>query len=190
MSSALVCQGSVSPSSECKRLACKAKSSISTWWRPSSCFLVSALMYSRNLACTSVLSAAVELATILSSVAIFVSLVARNHWVHKRFSVITGRLVADPNYVCPRCCSKAWPSTAHQWLEVDIGGTMYNVEVTFCYQGGILCSSGAVTTTLLTDVVWPGESSGNSCLFSPPSTSSLRCGPRCTQPCLFGYASW
>ena len=28
-------------------------------------------------------------------------------WVHKKFSGVRGRLVEDPDYVCPRCCDQA-----------------------------------------------------------------------------------
>ena len=28
-------------------------------------------------------------------------------WVHKKCSCVRGRLVVDPDYVCPRCCDQA-----------------------------------------------------------------------------------
>ena len=29
------------------------------------------------------------------------------YWVHKKCSGVRGRLAADPDYVCPRCCDQA-----------------------------------------------------------------------------------
>ena len=43
---------------------------------------------------------------------------------------------------------------------------------------------GAVTVPLLPDVVWPGESSGISCLSWPPDTSHPGYMARCTRPAL------
>ena len=31
------------------------------------------------------------------------------HWVHKKCSGVRGRLVEDPDYVCPRYCDQARP---------------------------------------------------------------------------------
>ena len=40
-----------------------------------------------------------------------------NLWVHKRGSGITGWLVADPNYICPRCHGKAGPIESRPVIE-------------------------------------------------------------------------
>ena len=84
--------------------------------------------------------------------------------VHKRFSGITERLVADLNYVCPRFDNKAWSIDFRTLIEVDIDCTMLDVEATFCYLGDMLCSGGGCESAVALDGVWPGESSGNTCL--------------------------
>ena len=48
--------------------------------------------------------------------------------IHKKCRSITGRLIDDPNYVCP-------------WVAAD-DGTMLDVEATFCYLGSKLCANG------------------------------------------------
>ena len=53
-------------------------------------------------------------------------------WVHMRCSGITGRLVANPNYVCPRCHSKAQPIDHRPVTKVEVSGTMIDVEAIFC----------------------------------------------------------
>ena len=85
-------------------------------------------------------------------------------WVHKTCSGITKQLVRDPNYICPRCKGESWPIDGRTVTEVDVDGTMLDVEATFCYLGDMLCSGGAMTVPLLPNAVWPAESSGNSCL--------------------------
>ena len=67
---------------------------------------------------------------------------ARSILVHKRYSGITGRLVTNPNYVCRRCIDKAWPIIDRTVAEVDVDGTMLDVEATFCYLGDIMCTGG------------------------------------------------
>ena len=85
-------------------------------------------------------------------------------WVHKTYSGITKLLVEDWNYICPRCKGESRPIDGRIVTEVDVNGTMLDVEATFCYLGDMLCSGEAVTVPLLPDDVWPGESPGNSCL--------------------------
>ena len=78
-------------------------------------------------------------------------------------------LGAHPNYLCPTCRGKARPISSRPMTQVDVDITMLDVDATFCY-------------VLLPDFAWPGESSGNSCLSSPPGTAHLRCVTRCTMP--------
>ena len=62
--------------------------------------------------------------------------------VHKRFIGIT--LVAKPNYVCRRCNGKARPIDNRTVTWVDVNGTKFDVEATFCYLGDMLWSGKAV----------------------------------------------
>ena len=95
-----------------------------------------AMMSSRNLACTPVLSAEIVLATTPSCA------FKRMLWVQKKCSDITMRLIAGLNHVCHMCNSQAWPISGRTVTEVDVDGTMLDVEVTFCYLGSMLCSGG------------------------------------------------
>ena len=60
-------------------------------------------------------------------------------WVHKKWSGITKRLRADPNYVGPRCKGQAQPIYGRTVTEVNVNDTMLN-EATFCYLGDMLSS--------------------------------------------------
>ena len=154
MSSALVCRGnfssltaccstqthrrSVSPSSRHGRQVWKVKSSMSTWRRPSrssSWFLVLAMLSSRNLASTPVLPALGLSATTQSS-----AHSACGGSTRSAVAPVSKQLVATWNYICRRCKSEARPINGRT---VDVGGTMLDVEATFCYLCDILCS-GAI----------------------------------------------
>ena len=71
-------------------------------------------------------------------------------WFHKRGSVITGRLVADSNYICTRCNGESLPMDDRPTTQVDIGGINLQVKTTLCYLVNRLCSVGdcdiAITT--------------------------------------------
>ena len=71
--------------------------------------------------------------------------------------------------------------------QVDFDGTMRNAEATTW----VTCRApvGAVTVPVAPAVSWHEESSGNSCLSSPPGTSPLRCVARCTRPEFFWLCS-
>ena len=60
--------------------------------------------------------------------------------VHKKCSGITKWLVKDPNYICPRCKGKSRLINGRTVTEVDVDGTMLDVEATVCYLGDMLCS--------------------------------------------------
>ena len=66
-------------------------------------------------------------------------------------------------------------------IQVDVEGTKLDVEDTFWYLGATLCSGAGCDSAI---AAWPGESSGNYCLSSPPGTSFLRCVARYTWPVL------
>ena len=66
-------------------------------------------------------------------------------WVHKMCSGIT----KQPNYICPQCKGESgWPIDAQTMTEVDVNGTMLDVEATFCYLGDILCSGGGCDSAI------------------------------------------
>ena len=63
--------------------------------------------------------------------------------VHIKCSGITKRMVADSIYVCCRCKARlARPIDDWTVTEVDVDGTMLDVETPFCYLGEMLCSKG------------------------------------------------
>ena len=63
-------------------------------------------------------------------------------WGHKTCSGITKWLFEDPNYICPRSKGEFWPIDGRTVTEVDVDGTMLDVEATFYYLGDMLCSGG------------------------------------------------
>ena len=46
----------------------------------------------------------------------------------------------DPDFVCPRCCDQARPFDNTPVTQVDVDGTLLNVEPNFCYLGDMLCA--------------------------------------------------
>ena len=42
------------------------------------------------------------------------------HWMHKRCSVIQGRIDANQNYVCPRCRGQTRPIDGRPVTQVDV----------------------------------------------------------------------
>ena len=71
-------------------------------------------------------------------------------WVRKWCSGITGWLVADPNYICPRCSIMSQPIDSMPIMQVNAEGTKLDVEATFCYLGDMLCSSGGCDSAIAT----------------------------------------
>ena len=58
--------------------------------------------------------------------------------MHKRCSGIQGRLVANPNYVCPRCQGQTRLIDGRPVTQVDVDGTLLDVEASFYYLGDML----------------------------------------------------
>jgi len=52
-------------------------------------------------------------------------------WVHKKCSGLTGRLVADPEFVCQGCRGVACPVDGRPVARVDVDGTRLDVGATF-----------------------------------------------------------
>ena len=65
-------------------------------------------------------------------------------------SGITGRLVANPNYVCPRCKGKAWPINGNKITKIDVDDPSLDVGATFCYLDDMLCSGGVYDSAIAT----------------------------------------
>ena len=76
-----------------------------------------------------------------------------NMWVHKKCSGLK-RLVADPDYRCPRCVGTARPIDGRPQETVLVGTDSLEVVGSFCYLGDTLSAAGgcdlAVTTRVCT----------------------------------------
>ena len=70
--------------------------------------------------------------------------------VHKRCSGIQGRIVANLNYVCPRCRGQTCPINGKPVTQVDVDGTLLDVEASFCYLGDILSAGGGCSLAIIT----------------------------------------
>ena len=71
-------------------------------------------------------------------------------WVHKKCSGIRGKLVPDPDYICPRCQGLARLIDGRPVTEVEVDGTLLDVEASFCYLGDTLCAGGGCTLAITT----------------------------------------
>ena len=145
---------SASPSSRHGRPVWKVKSSMSTWRRPSrpsSWFLVLAMLSSRNLASTPVLPALGLSATTQSS-----AHSACGGSTRSALASLSKQRVTASNYVTGvrvrlgLLMAELWMSEAPCLVWKPLSATYV-----------ISCAP----VPLLPDVVWHGESSGNSCLF-------------------------
>ena len=113
------------------------------------------------------------------------------HWVHKRCSGIRGRLIADPNYICPRCLRYARPVDRRPATEVTVDDSQMEVVSEFCYLGDMLSSGGRCTQAIIARcrVAW-----GKFKKLLPILTNkhvSLRHGAEystlvCARPCCMG----
>ena len=70
--------------------------------------------------------------------------------VHKKCSGVRERLAEDPDYVCPRCCDQARPIDNRPVIQVDVDGTLLDVESNFCYLGDMLCAGGGCKLAIVT----------------------------------------
>ena len=77
-------------------------------------------------------------------------------WVHKECSGITKQLVTDPYYICPRFNGKARPIDGKTLPEIDVVGTMLDMEATCSYRDDMLCSAGGCDNAIATrcSVAW------------------------------------
>ena len=70
--------------------------------------------------------------------------------VHKRCSGIQGRIFANPNYVCPSCQGQTRPIDGRPVTQVDVDGTLLDVEASFCYLGDMLSAGGGCSLAIIT----------------------------------------
>ena len=71
-------------------------------------------------------------------------------WVHKRCSLIQGRIVTNPDYVCPRCRGQTRLIDGRTVTQVDVDGTLLDVEASFCYLGDMLSYGGGCSLAIIT----------------------------------------
>ena len=72
------------------------------------------------------------------------------YWVYKKCSGVRGRLAEDPDYVCPRRCDQARTIDNRPVTQVDVDGTLLDVESNFCYLGDMLCAGGGCKLAIVT----------------------------------------
>ena len=99
-------------------------------------------------------------------------------WVHTSWSSITGRLVANPNYVCCRCNGNAQSSVAELWLKWMSMAPWLMWRPPSATWMTCCALVGAMTVLLPPEVAQPVESSENFCPSS--DTSHQRCESKCT----------
>ena len=128
-------RGSVSPSSRRGRLAWKVKGSASIWRRTKftfSCVSLDVLKKSDKYPCAVCCKGG-------GNNFIDIECSQCKMWVHKKCSGITGQLVADENYICPRCIKESQPIDGRPMAQVDVEGTKLDVDATFCCTFMLFC---------------------------------------------------
>ena len=68
----------------------------------------------------------------------------------KKFSGIKDRLYVTPYYVCPRCLDQASPIDGRPVTQVEVDGTLLDVEASFCYLGYMLSAGGGCALPITT----------------------------------------
>ena len=71
-------------------------------------------------------------------------------WVHKKCSDISGRLKADPNFVCRRCRGLARPIDGRLFTEIPVGLCSLECVDEFCYLGDMLGAGGGCENAVIT----------------------------------------
>ena len=71
-------------------------------------------------------------------------------WVHKKCRGIEGRLNVTPDYVCPRCLDQACPIDGRHIIQVEVDGTLLDVEASFCYLGDMISAGGGCALAIAT----------------------------------------
>ena len=70
--------------------------------------------------------------------------------MHKKCNSVRGRLVEDPEYVCPRCCDQARPINNRPLTQVDVDGMLLDVEPNFFYLEDMQCVGGGCKFDIIT----------------------------------------
>ena len=71
-------------------------------------------------------------------------------WVQKKCCGIKGRLNVTPDYVYPRCLDQARPIDGRPITQVEVDGTLLDVEANFCYFGDMLSAGGGCALAIAT----------------------------------------
>ena len=94
-------------------------------------------------------------------------------------------------YICPRCSGESQLTAGQTVNEVDVDGTMLDVDTTFCYLGDMLCSRGGCDSAIAARccVAWGKFRKLSPVLRHLPDTSPTRhlssgYMARCTRPAL------
>jgi len=72
------------------------------------------------------------------------------HWVHKKCSGLIGRLVTDPQFICPRCQGTSRPIDGRPDSHADVDGTLLEFEASYCYLGDMLNAGGGCESEITT----------------------------------------
>ena len=81
---------------------------------------------------------------------LYISCSHRKLWVNKKCSGIKGRLNVTPDYVCPRCLDQARPIDGRPTTQVEVDGTLLDVEASFCYLRDMLSTGGGCALAIAT----------------------------------------
>ena len=104
-------------------------------------------------------------------------------------SSFIGQLVADPDYICPRCCGKAGPIRAvGQWLKWMLTAPCLMWRPLFATRMTCSVRMGAVTVQLVPDGAWPMESLAHP-QYQAALYQDVPLTTRCTQPAFFWLSS-
>ena len=71
-------------------------------------------------------------------------------WVHKKCCGFKGKITANPDYVCPRCCDLTRPIDGRPATQVEVDGTQLEVVDSFCYLGDMLSAGGGCERAIVT----------------------------------------
>ena len=69
-------------------------------------------------------------------------------WVHEKCSGIKGRLNVTPDYVCPRCLDQARPIDGRPITQVEVDGTLLDVEASLFFFCDMLSAGGGCALSI------------------------------------------
>ena len=59
------------------------------------------------------------------------------HWIHKKFTNITGRLVEDPSFKCKHCLGLLPVVAIPNPISWEFDGEQFEIVTSFCYLGDV-----------------------------------------------------